>query len=129
MRPEFTVARDKLEDLREQIRETSKKTFRDGARILFESYPELESFSWRQYTIYFNDGDPCYFSAHRDSFFVNDEWNYNMEEDSPLASVTNEVGDLLSVFSNDDFEFMFGDHVQVTVTKDSIFISEYTNHD
>lgn len=40
---------------------------------IFEKYPELVQFSWNQYTPYFNDGEPCEFTARIDDLSINDE--------------------------------------------------------
>lgn len=60
----------KLKELRKEERkiqkelgEVAKKAFKVGYKELFEKYPDLKSFSWTQYTPYFNDGDPCYFGS------------------------------------------------------------------
>lgn len=40
--------------------------------------PEVHSVQWDQYTPYFNDGDPCYFSVNEARVLFT---NYNEEED------------------------------------------------
>jgi len=48
----------------EQLRKEGQSIFEAAAKELFAKYPSLESFSWTQWTPYFNDGDTCYFSVH-----------------------------------------------------------------
>ncbi len=39
----------------------AQDAFRAACQELFEEFPDLESFSWAQYSPYFNDGNPCVF--------------------------------------------------------------------
>jgi hypothetical protein len=50
-----------IADLRAKLNDKLKATLTFGSAELFEEFPELESFSWTQYTPYFNDGDTCEF--------------------------------------------------------------------
>lgn len=66
--------RQKVLDLKEQLKEDTKAAFNEGCDYLFKHYPSLKSFSWVQYTPHFNDGDTCYFSAQYDySLTINEE--------------------------------------------------------
>jgi hypothetical protein len=49
-----------------EFTEKGKAMFAEISKALFEKHPKLESFGWRQYTDYFNDGDTCTFSVHAD---------------------------------------------------------------
>ncbi len=60
---EFVV---KIENLNKELKECFKDALKESADILFQKYPKLESFSWAQYTPYFNDGDPCEFSIYEE---------------------------------------------------------------
>lgn len=174
--------RDRLQELRAQrtklraeLREESKQGFKEMAAELFEAHPKLRSFSWKQYTDYFNDGEPCHFHAHTDYPDVNghdpdsgrgDNWSdetisvvvghrqrsetiqYGWQQgqirtwqepiyeerpnpayDPELVAAHEDVCEFLRGFETDDFEEMFGDHVQITVTRDGVEIEEYTSHD
>jgi RecG-like helicase len=79
----------KIEELKAEIAlmvaETKKKMekgFAQATKFLFKEFPVLESFSWRQYTPYFNDGDVCNFSAQTDYPTINDEIDgtYSLED-------------------------------------------------
>src|ERR1700742_4531811 len=57
----------KVNELNRQVREESKTLLNEGFTEIFANYPKLISFSWNQYTPYFNDGDECIFSVNVDS--------------------------------------------------------------
>jgi DNA repair exonuclease SbcCD ATPase subunit len=60
-----------IEKLEKQAEKESSKLISKGFKEIFKKHPELESFSWTQYTPYFNDGDECVFSAHTDYLTMN----------------------------------------------------------
>lgn len=55
-----------FEKAKAEMLETAKANFKDCAQEIFNEHPILKSFSWTQYTPYFNDGDACEFSVHTD---------------------------------------------------------------
>lgn len=60
-----------IDKLEKQAHKESSKLISKGFKTIFKKYPELKSFSWTQYTPYFNDGDECVFSAHTDYISIN----------------------------------------------------------
>jgi hypothetical protein len=54
----------KRQTLDEQLKEISGKFFAEQSKVIFDQFPTLKSFSWTQYTPYFNDGDECTFGAN-----------------------------------------------------------------
>jgi hypothetical protein len=140
MSQKYEELKARLEDLKKQVQEAAKEFFADGSKTFFEEHPTIESFGWAQYTPYFNDGDPCYFGVNRDreAVFVNDVRGYDVDtgvawpgynapqaqKDAYVKAVDEAlvdyqaVEDFLSVFSEDDLEEMFGDHIKVTVYRD-----------
>lgn len=54
----------KRASLDEELKVISGKFFAEHSKVLFEQFPDLKSFSWTQYTPYFNDGDECTFGAN-----------------------------------------------------------------
>jgi len=60
-----------IEKLEKQAHKESSKLIAKGFKEIFKKHPELESFSWTQYTPYFNDGDECVFNAHTDYISIN----------------------------------------------------------
>ena len=70
---EFKKIKNEMEELRFKAKEKVENAFQEGARELFDEHSNLESFSWSQYTPYFNDGDPCVFEAnYEDSLNINE---------------------------------------------------------
>jgi hypothetical protein len=134
-----------LEALKKTHLEKSKAMFTDVAKELFEKHSVLESFEWTQYTPYFNDGSECTFSAYVDDPRINGLGYYsgNCQEtfwkqvDGKYQNVPNPNYDpKMSVARKDVTEFlqnideavlrdMFGDHVQVTVTRNGVEVNEY----
>ncbi len=140
------------EDFILQKKELMRKTkvLFDVALVeLFAKYPALESFSWTQYTPYFNDGDSCEFSANVDYPKVNDvytddmkdihkentTWTNNGRVNTPnpdynpaKAEMVNEVIEILSTVDESFLEEIYGDHVEVIVSRNGTEIERY-EHD
>ena len=147
-----------IRKLKSETLKISQSIFDDFRGHIFDKYSELESFGWTQYTPYFNDGEACIFYANTDYIYINNEcaedsnwyskenvvswgtWNsesrsyegrvsepndnYNQE----LVDACGEIVDFLGNFDNDFYLSKFGDHAEITVTKDSVDISDY-DHD
>lgn len=122
----------RIAELRQQALDESKALFHSAVAEIFEKHPKLESFSWRQYTPYFNDGDECVFrrceeydivydgEEHEDCFWWKDE-----KPTEPLDCITKEVNDLLACIDEPVFKEMFGDHVSVKVSRNGVEVDEY----
>jgi hypothetical protein len=136
-------AHQQIAQARETLKEHAKDYFQEIAKSLFETYPQMESFSWQQYTPYFNDGDTCEFSAHvdKDELSINDieywdatdhdagKYPYPLRKEyEHLSGPFNDVANLLARFEENDLKEMFGDHASITVTRGGIEVSEY-DHD
>jgi len=67
------------EKLEKQGEDAVKEVFKE----FFDKHPSAESITWRQYTPYFNDGDPCYFSVHEFNLTLNDSEEELAEEEEP----------------------------------------------
>ena len=119
-----------------------KQILLEYSKDLFEKYPDLVQFSWRQYAPYFNDGDACTFSVGYDYIKVNchefGDFDYNEsksnEEGKPLTEeaweeVTEAVSDLLQRFGEEDLKSWFGDNNEITVRKDKVVVDDYDDHD
>ena len=147
-----------IKKIQDELKQRSADIFESSFKKIFEDNPNLESFSWSQYTPYFNDGDTCYFSAHTDYIYVNDElvddsdWyhsiniksygKYNsvtkkfegrVEEPNPnfdakMSESVNQIVQILNLFDDDFYLQQFGDHMHVKVTRDGIHTSE-CDHD
>jgi hypothetical protein len=78
----------KISDLQKELTEFSKKGFSEVFREFFDKNPQIENIFWRQYTPYFNDGEPCEFSVHDVSFtLVGDD---DSDSDSEGSDIPNE---------------------------------------
>lgn len=146
---DFQAIKNQINELKVQAQKQAQEFFNQGCQELFRNNPDLESFSWRQYTPYFNDGDPCVFSAQNDDPYVNNinEWGDTEDgEEGPEVynwngrdreytdygvkwlAMAGPVKEFLATFEDDDLLNLFGDHVTITVTKDGIQKEEY-DHD
>jgi hypothetical protein len=147
-----------ISKLKSDVIEISSDIFEDFYKYIFDKYPTLESFGWTQYTPYFNDGETCVFYTNTSYININGEcvdeadwsqktkiidwgtWNKdtrkyegrveedNHDYDSILTEASNEIVDFLGRFDNDFYLSKFGDHAEITVTKDGVDISDY-DHD
>jgi len=60
--------KSRIEDFTAECKKRNEAFFAEAVKSIFEEFPCVDSFSWTQYTPYFNDGDTCNFSAHTDYF-------------------------------------------------------------
>lgn len=143
--------RAERETLSQKIRAMAGAVFAEEAKKLFETNPKLASFSWTQYTPYFNDGEACEFRAHTDYITVTDvdgneedevsswsvrhyvekgiDWNGNPYTPSELELAGVAACEFLAEFEDAEFLMMFGDHTRVTVFRDGRVESDGYNHD
>jgi len=132
-----------LDQLKAKHLEISKTMFSDVSKQLFEKHSVLESFGWKQYTPYFNDGDECTFSAHVEEPDINGYDSYDDEIyeklldyegkprsnfDPALQSAVDDVQGFLSNIDEQVLRNMFGDHVKITVSRDGVKVADY-RHD
>lgn len=135
-----------MEEHKIMMKENAKNVFSEISKDIFTNNPQLNSFSWNQYTPYFNDGDTCYFSVNRDYYKINvsndtiDSWTLNNEKYSKdldlvelgfdslesLKKAYNDIDELMNIFDDSDLEDMFDDHAEITVYRDGrIEVDEY----
>ncbi len=154
---ELTIKYDAVRKLNQEIISISSDIFDDFISEIFNKYP-IESFGWTQYTPYFNDGETCIFSANTDYLKINGEyaeesdwisptkiiswgdWNSvtrkyenrveepNESYNSILSECYDEITGFLSNFDNQFYLEKFGDHAEITVTKEG-FTIEDCDHD
>lgn len=147
--------KQKVAEAKKQVEEMSKDAFKEMSTEVFTNHPIVAGFEWRQYTPYFNDGEPCVFGARTDEptmFFVKDgvetevdgwevpsgrKYNSNTRkfdevvlegEEKSQNSAYEATRGFLSNFDDEDFKMMFGDHVRVAVRPTGIAIEE-CDHD
>ena len=131
--------KEKKESLLAEIQKEAKAFFNQEIKPLFAAHPALESFRWTQYTPDFNDGATCEFSAHTDDLTFNfggKEYYYvssysltSRSEKFPkeFAAAAKAVFKFMENFDSDDFEQMFGDHVEVIAKRDGVEVNEYSH--
>lgn len=116
---------------------------------MFEDVPELASMRWRQYTPYFNDGDPCvfrvgdvYFRLKDDSSNVhgdNSDYGDGYGDAYSLLRINPALGERLPRVQQAFYDatramqpwFLaaFGDHAKVTLSSDLTVESVEHRHD
>lgn len=123
---QFVEFKEQIKELKEKLTHTGEQFLIKNFKDIFEKYPQLKSVSWTAYTPYFNDGETCeYSSHHHDPEFEADGVEYNQ----PIYSeIRNSLKKFLSQFDSDLMYELFGDHVQLIVTKEGISVEEY-DHD
>ena len=119
----------KITKLQKKIQKTFSKTISE----LLECSELIDNISWSQYTLYFNDGDECYFNVYYDEISVNEESIYDLEwyeVNKEETSIVNAIRDTIGSTPEDIMKELFGNHVEVTVYKDgSVTVNEYEDHD
>lgn len=142
-----------LAELKANYQTRGQQIFKLAFKEFFDANPEVNVVGWRQYTPYFNDGEPCEFNCYASYAFVSNAKDYgqieygeyNGEDESVWIS-DGDYGDLneelipQSVLDNADalrsllakiddsvFLDMFGDHVQVFATREGFDVQEYSH--
>lgn len=132
----FEGMKAQMKEFRQRMKDEGETFFKDLAKELFEKNPELLKFSWYQYTPYFNDGDPCIFSANIDypnillsnmdeEIWLDDEPYF--DDGTKESEILDSVIKFLSQFDDSDFEMLFDDHSRIIVGRDEIVIEEYSH--
>lgn len=130
----FAEAKQKIAAARAEATKVARDAFNEGAKILFDANPTLESFGWEQYTPYFNDGDECTFSAHTDEPNVNGRDGYDFYGEEPETKASKKLQgivyrDFLKHFDDESLKELFGDHTRVTVKRDGEIETDGYDHD
>jgi len=63
---------EETERVQKQIRDRGKKALLQATKDLLAQYPQIQKLYWTQYTPYFCDGDPCYFSVNELNVLISD---------------------------------------------------------
>lgn len=120
------------EKAREELAKVVQKQIADAAKVFFDN-DWLESFTWQQYTDYFNDGEECNFGvrADHDCLRINeDEEYYNFREKQPeKAALIKEISKFIFGIGDDNLYQVFGDHKEITISRDGILVEDYTDHE
>jgi len=126
---QLTLEMDALRERRKQI---GASMIQEGLREVFDTYPEVQSISWAQYTPYFNDGDECKFGVRNDEPDINEICGYEIPytpETKHLVPAQELARSILQQIIEEDYKEMFGDHVRVTIKRDGEALIEEYDHD
>lgn len=143
MMAKLDETRKKLEELKAEYVNQSKIAYGECSKELFNKYPELDAFTWNQYTPYFSDGDENIFSVndYEEAIRlkcngVEIEYVYHYDENIPLSEIDTkhnriikECSDLLNAFDDEIYKSMYGDHCSVTLYRDGTSEIEDYDHD
>jgi hypothetical protein len=94
--------------------------FLNLVKKIFKKYQGLKSFSWTQYTPYF-DLD-SYFNANIHDISINGVFETNSKL---LQKVSKEISYFLDKYDNYFYLHMFGDHANITVNSEDLNIDDY----
>jgi len=125
---------DELEALKkaydEKLEKEGENAVKEVFKEFFDKHPSAESISWTQYTPYFNDGDPCYFSVNEMELNADEDYEdeeKNSEESQEDPTLTDDFWELQNI-PEEVLKSVFGDHVSVTATRDGFNVRK-CNHD
>lgn len=130
-----------FEQEKERFHKVGKQLIKKTLNKIFDSFPEVKSIYWHQYTPYFNDGDPCLFTIREifaseltvdqvdnsDDGFYGGISRYNSGDHKELSAMLAIFEDCLGQIE-DVVKAAFGDHALVIATRKNIEIREY-EHD
>lgn len=120
LKEQIESVKGQIESVKGQMSEIGEKFFSKKFNEIFLKYPNLEEVSWNAYTPYFNDGEPCVFSSNHN--YAEFSFHEDKEENEEVES---EVESFLSKFDDELLRNLFGDHVEIIVTKEGISVEEY----
>ena len=132
----YKTFKDQYDIARKAMIEQSRTAFKEIAQELFDAHPSLDSFSFKAYTDYFNDGETCYFHVYL-LWIALADWGLLINGEDPEESEDSgdeetlaAVSIFLQVFDEEIIREVFGDHIQVTVYRDGrAEVEDYTDHD
>ena len=129
----------KRDEYKAMVKTMGKEAVSEALKSLFEDHPSLTAVSWTQYTPYFNDGEPCEFGVHSLSFRTtetaedaeddegNEGWDYIPYGEDNQTDLTRALKKFAKLRDEDIMLECFGDHVQVTATRDGVEVEEYSH--
>jgi hypothetical protein len=148
----LTDAHQKLKTFAET---EGKQAIASALKEVFDSNLDIVQIQWTQYTPFFNDGDICEFGVNEPAVFLTSDdpdgshWDHNLPsqiydhpESEPLDSWKRKNNERYQRIGKNTLELfrsiwrsipselmklVFGDHVKVTVTRDSIETEEYSH--
>jgi len=126
-----------VEAARAQMKKNGQEALKEAFVEFFNAHPEVSALQWRQYTPYFNDGDPCTFrrnevevqlAADEDGEFYDSDYGLPEELKADWDKAAGAIDELEGLIDDDLALTLFDDGVIVTATIDGFEVVEY-NHD
>lgn len=117
----------KIDGLQAKMKSESEIEFKEESKAIFEKYPEIENFSWTQYTPYFNDGDECTFSVNTDPK-INGSDEYEEESEKINKKAFRDISKLLNEIDEQSMKAIWGDHMEVTMSRSGKISSDEYSH-
>lgn len=142
---ELKVKGDEFAQLKASLVNQLRPKFKELFLPFLQKWDQVKFFRWTQYTPFYNDGDPCVFNVH-------DLYGYTDGDDPDASEGTvygwsgtkylepqfgDKAGEVLSDFKaltkefgnipKDVMQDLFGDHAQITVTREGIDVAEYSH--
>lgn len=120
------------------VDQAPESEFTDALNTLLNT-EGVEFVKWAQYTPYFNDGDACVFSAgelsvrlagafDKDSPYDDGTLDRYSLDDGPVKTALKSFEDVVVSGKHDVLlGKLFGDHAEVTATKEKFVVEEYSH--
>jgi hypothetical protein len=128
--PSIQDIMDKKKAFEEELSAHGKAALSEEFKKVFDAHQDLVAIRWRQYTPYFNDGDACRFSVRefytKMATTAEDAGDYEDGFDWEEGVVGEAVGHLQCI-TKDVYLAVFGDHCQVTATREGFEVDEYSH--
>lgn len=124
----FSASLEAFETKIEELKQEFQSLFQDRLKVLFDAVPVLEAIDLIQYTPYFNDGDTCEFGIKSIGFYDEKDFesDYDANFDSPPEQEALKDALTQFIYRNEDLmKSLYGDHVQVTITREETTTEEY----
>lgn len=122
----------KKAEFQKELTEFGKAALSEEFKKVFDAHPEIKAIRWTQYTPYFNDGETCEFSRHdlevRLTDTAEDEFESSWSAKTPELKKAFSAVRPLKGIDEEIYEAVFGDHCQVTATREGFEVEEY-EHD
>jgi len=124
---------EEFKQLREKLVNDVRVEFPSLIMPLMNMSDRIQSISWNQYTPWFNDGDTCEFSANYRYLDINGQYSSTLFRDEAWSeadkNVVKNMQEAMSVIPDEIYKDVFGDHAQITVSKDGTITVESYEHD
>jgi hypothetical protein len=120
-----------FDEKRKALAAELQKNFPELFKEFFAKHAWVESFKWRQYTPYFNDGDECTFGVRQDydDIDINEVNHWDDDKREERKPVYKELSDILTSVPEEFYKDLFGDHVEVLINRDGTVETDEYDHD